>query len=232
MKTEKTIRQWIFLPFKFAVKALLVIFMVCYTLIGENSVVALYKRNISRAQDISTFSDVLRTAKASEKFIPLNLWLRARPLQETDKLVEMITPESAILNPGIFFEMSRRELELGRTEEALFWLQLGRYRMKFDVMRCNAGPSGAKTFSKLLDLLPTPEEIDTLLAKHPELLKKAIQRVLDFDAKYPAHNSPNEICKINRTYVPVDEKSWERFRLLLRKHTEDFIKNPPKEKQP
>jgi hypothetical protein len=231
MKTGKSAAQWISLAFRFAFRCLAAVLLFIYVLLGVTATKELYKRNIIRAQDISTFNTVIDDAVQKDDTSAVTTWLRARPLAETDKLVEMVTPKSGVLEPAAFIEIFRRELDLGRTEEALFWLQMGRYRLRFDIIRCGAETDALKSFDKTFNRARRPET-DALLQAHPETLKKALRRVLDFDAKYPAHDNPAAICKAISKALPAGEASWDVFRQSLRKHTEEFIDAPDKANVP
>jgi hypothetical protein len=135
----------------------------------------------------------------------------------------MLTPKSAIVGPPVFFEIFRREMKLDRPEEALFWLQLGRYRLWFDLVRCEQGEEGAKSFDRILDIFSV-QEMTGLMQQHPELLKKTLQRVLDFDAKYPADDDPVQICKFLSPKPPATANLWGAYRSSLRRKTAVSIK--------
>ena len=228
METDKP-RRFIFrlLKIVFNIFAALVLFV--YVFIGMGATNELYKRNLYRSQGLSYLYTAIDDAAESGDSRPVADWLKARPLAETDKLAGIITPKSPGLGPAVFFEIARRQLALGRTEEALFWMELGRFRLLFDIIRCGAEPEAIAVFDPTFKRLHTPET-DALLRAHPALLKKTAQRVLDFDAKYPAHDNPASICKaINApTQLPTEEINWEGYRQLLRRHNEEFVKSPDK----
>ena len=243
MKMEKPLSHWIRLLFRFVGKTLIVITMLIYIGFGENAAVQLYQRTLDRVDDITAINKYIDIIESSsykmndngegvKNLSALTMWLKSRPLAETDKLVEMISPKSAKLGPGIFFEISRRQMKLGRIKEALFWMELGRYRLRYDIIRCNAGEEGTQDLEKMMELMHTQTPVDTLLEQHPEMLKTAVQRVLDFDGKYPADDDPNPICKAISPKPPVNEADWSFFRSSLRRQTEKFTKNTDKEKQP
>jgi hypothetical protein len=226
---EKTTAYWLLLPFRLLWKIFIVVLFLCYLFIGMASTIDLYTRNLYRAQDIDALYTVIDDAVQREDLKNVTVWLRTRPLAETDRLVEMITPKSAPLEPGTFFEIAQRQLKLGRPEEALFWLQLSRYRLRYDTVRCGAEPERIKAFDKIFNLMQFPAT-NALLQAHPEKLKESMQRVLDFDAKYPVHDNPAAVCKSLSVELPVDEFNWEGYHKLIRRQTEDFIKGMDKAK--
>lgn len=222
----KTSTYWMLLPFRFALKLLIFAVFIIYVFIGTSATEELYTRTMYRAQDISTIPQAIDEAEQNGgDRSAVTALLKARPLAETDKLVEIITPKSPPLESSVFFDISQREFHLNRPEEALFWMQLGRYRLRYDILRCGAEADSVKAFDKLLNAVPSTN-VDDLLRAHPELLKKSLQRVLDFDAKYPAHDNPARVCKILTPELPADEINWEGYRQMLRKHTEDFLNAP------
>jgi len=224
MPPEKTAAQWLLLPFRYLLKALIVAAFLVYVLAGVSATMDLYQRTLLRTQDTNVLYAVIDDSVQKNDPKLVSSWLHARPLEETDQLVKMIIPKSPVLSYNAFFEIFQREQKLGRTEEALFWLQLGRFRLRYDTYRCGAEEAGLKAFEPILNLAQSPET-DALMREHPALLKKTVQRVLDFDAKYPAHNDPGPICKTLNQELPVEEHNWEPFRQLLRKHTEKFLQD-------
>jgi hypothetical protein len=234
-------RNWLVRLLRFVLKFFVAILVVLYVLAGTAATKELYKRNEYRAQDISTLDPLLdefAQNSAPESGMAdggdaahVEGWIKARPLAETDKLIEIVSPKSAVLGPNVFFEFSRRELQLQKPEEAFFWMQLGRFRFLFDLIRCGADPDSTKVFDPVFSRMHA-EQTDSLLRAHPEVLKKTAQRVLDFDAKYPAHDNPALICKpVSANFqLPTEELNWEGYRQLLRKHTAAFLKQSAKMK--
>ena len=227
MKIKELTARWMRLLFRLAGRFLIAVVLFFYVSVGATAAISLYKKYIYRAQDIDTINTIIVDSVDNKNLLPVTAWLNARPLAETDKLVDMITTKTGALESGTFFEIFRRQLKLGRPEEALFWLQLGRYRLRYDIIRCKAGPESTKLFDNMLNLRPSPA-IETLLKKHPEMLKKALQRVLDFDANYPASDDPTLVCQAISPDPPVDDGDWAGYRRTLRERTEDFIKSPDK----
>ena len=232
LSAEKTSsRKWtkrlLLLPLRLLAATLLLV----YVLIGMNAATAVYKRFIYGGQDISALDTNLDTAAQSGDYSMVLDWIKSRPLAETDKLIEMISPKSAGMGADVFFEIFRRERLLGHPEEALFWIQLGRFRLIYDIIRCGGEPEDAKVFDPAFKRMHSGETDDFLRA-HPEALKKTAQRVLDFDTKYPAHNDPAAACKAVTRQLPADEINWEGYHQMLRKHTEEFAGRPEKAQTP
>ena len=206
-----------------------------YVFFGATSTVQIYKLTLNRQQSLSALPQVVQRAVAADDLNIVTEWVRFRPLAETAPLTDILLPLSGRLDFGIFFELARRQLQAGHTEEALFWLQVGRFRMRFDVLRCGV-PGGQEAFDKILTLFTSPA-IRELLEKNPVLVKTSVRRVLDFDTKYPAHNVPTYTCRVEQQLSsanivhPIEQKDWESVRQDLHAAAEDFLgkdvsKNP------
>ncbi|MBU6474345.1 MAG: hypothetical protein KGQ70_00130, partial [Alphaproteobacteria bacterium] len=135
----------------------------------------------------------------------------------------LLAPKSGALDAPVFLVIFRRELVLGRPKEALFWLQLGRFRLRYDLLRCGGTPGDARNFDALLSAAPSPQ-IDAFLRAHPAEMKGSLRRVLAFDAQYPAANDPARFCKIAVPGgTPASRDEWPLYRAALRRQTEEFI---------
>lgn len=235
MKAETTevkkSRHWALKVPAFVFKFCIGILLAIYVYFGTGAAMALYKINTYRAQDISVLAVELdEVAKGDGDPMHAVDWIRSRPLAETGRLIDIVTPKSMPLGADLFFEFYRRELALNKPEEAYFWMQMGRFRLVYEIIRCGADPDRAGAYNLIFKNMHSPQT-DELLRTHPEMLKKTAQRVLDFDAKYPAHDDPALICKpiLGQYQAPADEVSWESYRQQLRKHTaQQFADKPVK----
>jgi hypothetical protein len=213
--------------FRFILRAVLVIIMACYVMVGISSSMALYKLEMNKKEAIGNLSGVIKKAVDENRSNDVTLWVRLRTPAETEAITAIIMPESGMLGPDIFFELSRRQIQEGHMEQALFWSQLGRYRLRYDTLRCG-GEDSKKIFDTILTLATSPK-INDLLAQHPELVKKSIQQVMDFDAKYPAQNNPSFTCiifdKVTKSAAPpVPREQWAQIHKKLRDVTEQALK--------
>ncbi len=231
MTMEKFKSGWMFKYLRFIFKTLIVALFLCYILIGLNAAIVVAQKTIARSQDINVLTALIDKSIRTDDLHAVTRWVAFRLNADTDALIPLITPRSGELEPSLFLEISQRELQLDRPEDALFWAQLGRYRLRYDALRCGAG-GAYKRLDGLVNLL-TPPAIKNLLRKHPELEKKSIRQVMDFDQKYPARNSPAYICaalnKANQSPgAPMAKEDWKIVRDLLRKGAEDYLKSPNK----
>lgn len=209
-------------PFLWLGKLAVLALMLLYVFIGSIAAQTAYSRYLYSRQDIETLPAFIKESVENGNAALVTVWMNARPPEETDALLRIVTPLSAELQPMAFFELFRREQARGRMEEALFWLQLGRYRLRYDALRCGGKPEDAQALEKPLKALPS-KKMEAYLHANPGMLKKALQRVLDFDAQYPAHDDPTHLCQAVHNSVPYAEPSWEMWRKQLRQSTEAFI---------
>jgi hypothetical protein len=213
--------------FRFVLNFFLCIIMLGYVLIGLSSSWTLYKMEMNNRQSIDALGGVIQAALEEGRPGDVAAWVHFRPLAETAALIEMVTPESGKLGSDIFFEFSSRQMRLGQAEDALFWSQLARYRLRYDALRCGA-PEAVEALDSILQLFSSPK-IQDVLQQRPELLKKSIRQVLDFDAKYPAGNSPASLCgginKLAKSKAPpIPKEQWEHIRQTLRSVSEKALK--------
>jgi hypothetical protein len=212
--------------FKVTLKLLSALLLLFYVMIGINATISLVEKTLNRRQDISALPALIDEKIKADDLHAVTKWVAFRPMAETDKLIATLTPRSGELEPAVFVELAARQLQLGHKEDALFWSQLARYRLRYDALRC-----GVKDADKILDKMMdyfTPKEINALLRQHPDLMFKSVQQILDFDKKYPASNSPTYICgtinKFKRVSVPpIPQEKWENTRLWLRQGTEVYL---------
>lgn len=175
---------------------------------------------------ISHLSSVIDEASAQNELEDVVTWIRYRPLSDTDEIIAIVTPKSGLVGADVFLDVMRREINRGHIEEAVFWMHLAQFRLRYDILRCGGGAS-AKDISELLAHM-TPQKIETLMRERPELSNASIKRVLDFDAQYPAANAPDHICralnKLTRIdHVPLPREDWENIRKNLRTAAEDHL---------
>ena len=216
--------------FRFIFKLAIYSLFLVYLLFGINAAITLFEMTLNRKQDISTLPAVIDRAVGENRAGDVTKWVRLRPLSETETLIDLASPKSGGLEPGIFFEFAKRRAQQGYIEDALFWAQLGRYRLRYDAIRCGI-INAYEVLEQLLSLFALSPRMERLLQEKPALVKETIRKVIDFDGKYPARNNPEPICalinKVNKTSAPViAQERWEHERNLLRNSTEKFLNSP------
>ncbi len=176
-------------------------------------------------------------AENIEKNTPGNIvsWISMRPAEERPEIMRILKPKTGELAGANFMMFSRWEGDLGHADESMFWYQFARYRYRYDALRCGID-SATNDLTGLLDLGPR-HDMDAAAKKDPDFTRKSIQRVLDFDAQYPAHNYPGEICaqvgKLNKVEASIaPEASWAPIRHTLRSVTEFSLKEMQKKTTP
>ncbi len=229
-KTKLSLKQllrYVFaIPFKWLVKILVVLLLVLYVIVGIGAVSNVVEREINRAHDVSHLKVVLDDAIFGDNLENVNLWVGYRPLSETAEIIEIITPYSSDVNPMLFFEISFRLMTQENKDEALFWYMLGKYRFRYDMLRCGAKDS-IESFDKFLANFQS-EEVELLLEMGDVKTKQAVKRVLEIDKNYPPQNAMDYACVLVDAFeedeaTPLSENDWPHVRAALVKSAQEFV---------
>lgn len=226
MKIWKIDISWARIRKSLIIRIIGTMFMLAYIYMGLTALNVWAHVEWNKHLDISHLSVVIDEAVAQNDLEDIATWLRYRPLSDTDDIIAIVTPKSGLVGADVFLDVMRREINRGHIEEAVFWLHLAQFRLRYDILRCGGGNS-AKDISELLSYM-TPEKVEALIREKPELGNTSIKRVLDFDTQYPAANAPDHIChvlnKLTRiNYVPTPREDWENIRKNLRAAAEDHL---------
>jgi len=228
MKTGEFIRRFYFLPFKWLYKFFIFALFITYLSLGAQASWLLLKSAIINLQDVTAFHSIIEKNIRKNRVDSIRGWVRHRPLSETETLIKIATPKSGDMEFSLFLEFSKRLLQQGKTKEALFWAQLARYRVRYDMLRCGS-LNAPKFFDDILSTF-VPYQLTALIKLNPELVKESVRQVLDFDAKYPAKNDPSSSCHL---FITIKERGafvapkdqWERLHRNLRMVTETFLES-------
>ncbi|MFN7113703.1 MAG: hypothetical protein ACK4PK_05015 [Alphaproteobacteria bacterium] len=176
-----------------------------------------------KSQPISHLDKLLETYAGSGDQSKLLIWIQNRPEYERDQIREKLLTRVGELDSVLFLflaEWSAQELD---AENIVFWNFYARYRLHYDALRCGA-PNAVMNMKGFISLV-SEEYVDNIISRHPHLLPKTIQKVLDIDAQHPANNDPTSICKIiykleRAESSPVRRENWAPLRHTLRAVTE------------
>jgi len=156
-------------------------------------------------------------------------WISFRPLSESADVMRRAEPFSGHFSPFLFFNFARRAAALGDDEQKRFWIMYARYRLRYDVVRCGARDD----IDSVTLLLEIAQDLDQKFFADPprdEAIRLA-RRVLDFDARNPAVNDPQKLCRLLKrmsndqlTYVPIPKEKWPQARFDLRFGTDLSLK--------
>ena len=226
----KFIYKCSFLPFKYLYKFVIFAFFLTYLSTGGQSAWILLKSSLVNLQHINALHYIIEKNVRNDSLKFITKWVRYRPLSETDAIIEIITPKSGDMEPGLFFEISSRRIRQEDVRDALFWAQLGLYRIRYDALRCGS-LDAPEVFDEIFSAFFVSYQIRDLMKINPELVKESIHQVMDFDAKYPASNSPSVTCDIFKKLKSsgasiASEDQWKRLRRNLRMVTEAFLERP------
>lgn len=154
-------------------------------------------------------------------------WVQLRPADERADIQEKLLAHSTVLDSYAFLVFSDWALEQRELKEAIFWNFFGRYRLRYDALRC--GTPNAVDNVKGLAALLSYDVFEKILAEHPGLVPVMIKRVLDYDAHHPAENDPTNICNFiynleKGDFAMVKRENWLPLRHTLRAVTEYNLK--------
>lgn len=150
-----------------------------------------------------------------------------RPSAETEEIIKLLEPYTGRMSSYTFLLYSARLSRMGKIDDALFWWQFGRYRARFDALRCGS-VEAVSNLSKILQILPHPDFPPDTETESMTVIK-SLHKVLDYDAQYPAENIPEDICNPLRAledgkFQSVGFDRWRTIRHSLRSTTEFRLK--------
>ncbi len=150
-------------------------------------------------------------------------WVSFRPESETPEIIRRLEPFTDKLSTLTFILYSMHLQHMGQQDEAKFWWQFARYRARYDALRCGS-VKAVENLSQLLELLPHPVFPQETM-ENPDEISRSLHRVLDYDAKYPAENNPDDVCDALRAmeqgkFATVQRARWADIRHSLRFMTE------------
>ncbi len=185
-----------------------------------------------RTQDLSQMETVMQRATASGDFSWAEDWVSWRPFSESAAILKEVTPYTPKMSPLIFFTLARRARHVGDGEQQKLWLMVARYRLRYDALRCNLADSIEIT-QKYMKVFTGADPALAVQMTPAENLKFA-RKALDFDAKYPATDDPEKLCKLmskmeRSQYVPMPKERWEGVRFGLRYVTDLSLTRAEKE---
>lgn len=179
------------------------------------------KDSISRLEPLILESTRLETPEDITK------WLVYRSPGDSAALLDIVPTHAANLESLAFFNLSSRAEALGKKDDAVFWYFYALYRLRYDLLRCGS-PDSIQVMSGIRTVAGAKTMYEDIEADS-EKMAVVLQRVLDYDAKFPATNHPGHLCKaVNRlqrgSYRVVEKSQWSAIRHMLRLSTERGIK--------
>lgn len=153
-------------------------------------------------------------------------WVRFRPAEDTPYIIKTLEKHTGVLPSLVFVTYSRNMMQLGDMEEAVFWLQYARYRLRFDEIRC--GDATAQMPMEVIYALVFGEKMDDAINKQAHEFPATIRRVLAYDADWPAANTPDSVCALlrhgaqgkNSSIALMPAELWPAARHRLRYESE------------
>jgi hypothetical protein len=182
-----------------------------------------------RHQPLSAVTEVAQESIADNDLARLSGWVSYRPASDVSAMVALLEPYTAKMPSAVFMSYASKFMILGDSGQGVFWHQYARYRLQFDAMRCGAEDS--MDIMKGIRQLWYSPKVDAALRADPALVEKSVRQVLDYDARFPAHNAPDDTCAVIQNISDRTKESeiapepyWASVRHALRISTENGLR--------
>ena len=220
--------MWEYKLLKFIVMTVFYFLLLIYALLGAQSTwkwmqMRYYGGDFSEQsliQAVETLSDDKRQIKLVEL-------IHVYPYT-TDELVGILENEMKDFHAHFFFSMANRYAGLGDMDAARFWTMLGRYRLRYDALRCDH--MTADTVSdKYVEYYILPAVKDDMATMGEDARRAVLADVLAWDDAHPPENDPRYFCEFiedteqlsNIGVIPRDQ--WPLVRRLMRATAQRYI---------
>jgi len=218
--------SWEYKTGKIILRIVAALFFLTYLLLAMPHAMSWGWQAYYRQQPLSKLEVHIDEALKGEQKVLLK-WIQLRPVSERPVIIEKLTPHSGKLSPLFFLTFARWEGQANNIDKAVFWNFLARYRMRYDALRCGA-PDSVENMDGLMALMPEGRIVPTVAKQDKSMLVDHLQRVLEFDANYPAENNPAGLCTFinnleGESFMLVAPKHWNSLRHTLRRATEQEI---------
>lgn len=227
-------QSWEYRSVRFVLRIVAVLFFLGYIGFTMKSAITWVETKWVRAQPLDRLPR-LADHYLNKVYKPHKLydWVSMRHPRDTEEVIKKLEPFTGRLSTFTFIWYAMQLKQQGRTQEAMFWWQFARYRARFDALRCGS-VKAVENLGELLDLLPHPEFPPEMTPESPEVVRTVID-ALDYDARYPADNLPEDLCEALRAlepgkYASVPVTSWANIRYTLRYMTEYRIREMEKKR--
>ena len=119
-------------------------------------------------------------------------WLARRPFSEADELIKLMDPFVGRMSGMTFIIYAGWLANEGKIDDAVFWRQYARFRIRYDAVRCGSYDA-VGLINDILNDVPQPA-VKQRLTEAPEILPDILLKVLQYDKEHPAANDPKEFC--------------------------------------
>ena len=150
------------------------------------------------------------------------------PYVYNDQMMEALEPLTPRLHAHFFFAMGNRYAAGDDMEAANFWTFLGRYRLRYDALRCDY-MAGDVVSDKYVSFYSLPPLRDQLLQMGDAERRELLTEVLAWDAENPAANDPRYFCEFiedterQRNIGIIPKSQWDTIRLFMRAAAQKYI---------
>lgn len=221
-------RSWEIRSLFFIMRIMAVLFFISYLIFASGSSWVWIKMKWVRHQPVEQVTERAEAYIKAGKGEKVLEWVSLRHPSDRPVIMEKLAPLVSELDSALFLNYSQWTARAGDMDQAIFWTQYARYRLRFDALRCGID-SSVNDMTGLLELASIKGVRETI-DKNPDIVGKSLQQVMDFDAKQPAANDPKSLCKkladLNQTTARVmPRENWAETRHMLRLVTEKAIRD-------
>ena len=217
---------------KTIIKISLYLLLLIYVIIGVASLGIVIEREYIRSKDITETNRIVDDAITTNRYQKLDKWIRYRKVEDIEKMIDVFEEKSSYLSPTVFFRISASFFNLQNVEEGLFWFNLAKYRLRYDVLRCGASNSILSLGSIINIAYDT--DMGELYDSKKEIIRDSLKRVIEFDKKHPPQNDMEPVCFMvsqiegKQELDIAPEEKWEDIRKKLIKSAKEFVNNKGK----
>ena len=130
-------KMWEFKLLKGIIMFFVYVLLIIYSVMGVQSAKTWIELRIYAGDfDVKNVYEVADKIAARDDQTLLSHLLFKYPLDYNDELVERLEPLTPKFHAAYFFATATRYYQAGNKDEALFWTMLGRFRMRYDALRC------------------------------------------------------------------------------------------------
>lgn len=192
---KRFVNRWEFRAMRNVSRVIAYLFLLAYLGLAGSLTWTWIQHKWVRSQPIERAIEVAQESLYSspQDAEKLRKWLAMRPYSEGEKLIKMMEPFAGRMSGMTFLVYSGWLVHENKMDDATFWRQYARFRIRYDAVRCGSYDA-VDLLNEILGDVPQPA-IQQYMAQHPNDLPKMLLRVLEYDKNHPAENNPAQFCE-------------------------------------
>ena len=214
--------MWEYKLIRFVIMFFVYLMLLIYSIAGAQSVWKWSQlRYYGGDYSLEHLPAAIESLKTQDNQLLLIEYISRFPGERYDQMIEELMPMTPDLHAHVFFAIANRYGAVGQMDEAMFWGMLGRYRLRFDALRCDYLASD-RVSNLYAEAYLQPYVRTPMRELSENARKEVLQEVLNWVEKYPAENDPSYFCQFiqeaDRT-PPIDvvePKGWPIVHEIMR----------------